>query len=204
MDGHNFDWLSKRLVIAPESRRSTLRRLTTGGVTALLLRLEWEQGAAKKRKRCKKGKKKCGRTCIAKTACCTGGTPGCAAFSACTNGQCACNQGMTQCGQECIPKAACCTDAECGAVQCIAHTCDCNGRGDGTDCGGGKQCSGGACAKPPPCTAGFEGCAVDANCCSASCEQVLGTDVCTCSPSGRQCQGGDCCAGLTCIGFVCQ
>jgi hypothetical protein len=206
MDGPLFDRLSARLAVAPESRRSTLRRLAGGGVAALLLRVDAEPISAKKKKRkkCKKGKTKCGRTCIPTAGCCTSGMPGCPAFSACTNGQCVCTQGLRQCGQECIPTAACCTDAECGAVPCIAHTCDCTGRGDGTACGGGKQCSGGVCAKPPPCTAGFDSCVVDADCCSVSCLPVLGTKVCTCSPGGKQCRGGDCCAGLNCVGFFCQ
>jgi len=204
MDCHLLDQLSKRLAMAPESRRSTLRRLARGVFTTLLLGAAGEQGAAKKRKKCKKGKKKCGRTCITQTACCTDGAPGCPAYSTCTNGQCLCNQGLRQCGSDCIPKAACCTDAECGAVPCIAHTCDCNGRGDGTACGGGRQCSGGECDKAPACTAGFEMCTFDAECCGVQCLPAFGTKLCTCSPAGKPCHSKDCCGGSTCIGFVCQ
>jgi hypothetical protein len=117
-----------------------------------------------------------------------------------------CKNGHKRCHRKCIPATACCTDAECGTVPCLAHNCDCTGRADSTDCGGGRQCSGNVCATPPACLGFGETCVDDVDCCGLSCVSVpmLG-HLCTCSSGGRSCQGaGDCCSGLTCVGFVCQ
>ncbi len=227
MDSDQFDALT-RTFRELRSRRGLLAGLASGLLAVVPLGFGTEV-AAGKRKKCppckKRNKGKCKGTLPDGTACAGGAcqsgrcvaapppgsppgpppcAPGCPASSTCTNGQCLCNQGLRPCGQECITTLACCTDAECGTVPCIAHTCHCFGRADGTDCGGGKQCSGGVCAKRPSCTAGLELCTGNVDCCSGSCLPILGTKVCSCVPGGRQCQGGDCCSGFTCVGFVCQ
>jgi hypothetical protein len=219
MEAGRFDALARTLTRG-RTRRRALAGLLAGALG--ILGTHSDDAAAKNKKPCppckKRKKGKCKANAPDGTAC-AGGTcqsgrcvaappsgcaSGCPAYAPCTNGQCLCNPGLQLCGQECIPTIACCTDAECGTVPCIGHTCFCFGRGDGTDCGGGKQCSGGVCAKRPLCTAGFGLCVNDTECCSVSCLPVLGAKHCSCVTGGRQCQGGDCCPGLTCVGFVCQ
>lgn len=72
---------------------------------------------------------------------------------------------------------------------------------DGTDCGNGRQCSGGVCATPPTCGVLSEvvTCSTSQECCSGFC-------FFTCGPSsrGQACRvDGDCTSG-NCAGFVCQ
>jgi hypothetical protein len=116
-----------------------------------------------------------------------------------------CKQGHRRCHRKCIPFTACCSGAECGTVPCVAHTCDCAGRTDGTDCGGGKQCSGGVCAKPPTCVDFLDACVDDVDCCGLTCVPFQGSKFCACSPGGRLCHiSGDCCGGFSCVGFFCE
>jgi hypothetical protein len=75
----------------------------------------------------------------------------------------------------------------------------CASKPDFTDCGSGKQCSGGVCATPPTCRVGGEPCM--ANCCAGI--PCGADDHCQCAPVGAQCQRTlNCCTG-TCVGFIC-
>jgi hypothetical protein len=120
---------------------------------------------------------------------CSKSTP-CPACKTCKRHRCRPAATQTSCNGgagTCVKGACCPVQRVCGS------TC----------CANGKQCSGGICV---PACAGFgDGCSVDANCCSASCLPILNTNVCTCSPAGKVCQSsGDCCSGLSCVGFFCQ
>ena len=82
-------------------------------------------------------------------------------------------------------------------------TKDCAGQPDFTNCGGGRQCSGGVCATPPNCGVYPAGCASGLDCCGNACDPAAG--VCPASAPGNPCRdAGSCSDGATCVGFVCQ
>ena len=76
----------------------------------------------------------------------------------------------------------------------------CRGHPDGTDCGGGKQCSGGVCATPPNCS--NTGCNGGSDCCSNQCN--TSTKFCSLSSPGQRCGSAFDCFSAKCVGFVCK
>jgi hypothetical protein len=119
-----------------------------------------------------------------------GGPPPIACTPACEGKAC----GDDGCGGSC---------GACGAVSCVAGACSCAGQPDSTGCGGGRQCSGGVCATPPPCGVFPDGCASALDCCGNVCDPAELT--CPVSAPGNPCHNaGSCSDGATCVGFICQ
>jgi hypothetical protein len=111
-----------------------------------------------------------------------------------------CALGTRPCDDQCIPEANCCLDADCppGTNQtCQGGTCACRP---------GQQDSGGVCGTPPICTAFFQPCAVDADCCSDFCTFLGASFVCgCCGGQGSPCHSSiECIPGMTCAGFICR
>jgi hypothetical protein len=76
----------------------------------------------------------------------------------------------------------------------------CSKHADLTDCGGGRQCSGGVCAARA-CGGNGAICLGDRDCCSGACY----ADGCDLSLPGEPCDTStDCLAGAICVGFICQ
>jgi hypothetical protein len=156
MDADRFDTLVLALNSAVPRRVALVGVLSTG-LAGLLTRLGAETAEAKKKKRkkCKGGKKKCGKKCIAKTACCV--SADCPASANCVSGACVCPNGETNCGDVCVDLA---TDAaNCGACDkvcetdvCVHGACGCTTSLDcPATCGGcGTSVEGGsACVSKP-------------------------------------------------------
>jgi hypothetical protein len=203
MDADRFDDMLRGLSQTP-SRRGIVGALggfaLAGPLGALLDRatVEAKKKKGKKKKKCKGGKKKCGKKCIPKSQCCTNAN--CGAQGACVAGACVCLSGFKPCLGSCIPDDDCC--GSCGSTSCMSGSCNCVGRADYTDCGGGRQCSGGVCATPPTCGRYNQECSSDGDCCSAFCP----ADVAVCGESNHDhpCYSTvDCFDGRTCVGFVC-
>lgn len=132
-----------------------------------------ETQAKRRKKRKKKGK----------------GSPPVACTPACQGKAC----GDDGCGGSC---------GGCGAVSCMAGACSCAGQPDLTNCGGGKQCSGGVCATPPTCGVFPDGCDSPLDCCGNVCDLQL---TCPQSAPTNPCRTtASCSDGATCVGFVCQ
>lgn len=194
MDPTRFDSLTQRLVAIP-SRRALLHAigglLTAGALTAA------ESDARRKRKpkKCKGGKRKCGKTCIPKSNCCTSAE--CDADETCRNGSCAvspCPPNQTRCDGQCVNTL---TDAaNCG--------------GCGLSCAAGETCRLGDC-----CQSLGETCVSEDQCCFSFCgaideEKPNGQD-CRPGVSKRCCADGDipcldtcdCCGSLICLDQQC-
>jgi hypothetical protein len=108
---------------------------------------------------------------------------------------------IPQCaGQQCGDDGCGGSCGSCGAVACNGAICLCAAQVDGTDCGGGRQCSSGVCATPPGCR--NLGCFRAADCCSGFCN--LGIVVCFSSNAGQPCTVDSDCGTNRCVGFVCQ
>jgi hypothetical protein len=101
-------------------------------------------------------------------------------------------------GTSCGGAGETCQSGSCVAAAPVPPFCQ--GKADNTDCGGGKKCSGGVCATPPPCTNGL--CLVDGDCCSGSCDE--GFFACDRGGSGKFCTSAVDCVSNTCVGFLCQ
>jgi hypothetical protein len=155
MDANRFDSLLRQFgEIA--SRRDVARLGALAiGVTSLL---ELVAGGArkkrgkhkKKKKRCKGGAKKCGKTCIPAANCCS--SADCGVCESCQNGQCASG---CDTGQECVAGACRCATSSCDGC-CDGDACH-DGNSDGNcghdgdvcvTCSGGKTCQSGSCACP--------------------------------------------------------
>lgn len=124
MDADRFDAVIRRF--SDPSRRALLG-LTLGGGMASLLGLSEADAKKKKKKKkkCKGGTKKCGKKCIAATACCSSADCG---GRACNNGTCSCPDGEFACGSTCVSGDACCEDNQCAAGQnCDDGFCRCPG-----------------------------------------------------------------------------
>ena len=172
MDASQFDRLSRALVA--QSRRGLARLLASIALATPAGFLSWNPVSAKKGKGKGKGKKRRKK----KPSC----TPQCAGK------QC----GDDGCGGSC---------GICGAVACNGAICNCSARVDGTDCGGGRRCSGGVCATPPGCSNGGS-CVAPEHCCSASCHPTFA--LCLGGAAGRPCNFDNDCTSGNCVGFVCQ
>jgi hypothetical protein len=207
MEAQRLDDLAREIG-SQVPRRSVLGAL--GGLAALLVAPKIETDAKKKKKKCKGGKKKCGKKCILADQCCT--TADCGSKGQCVSGTCVCPTGQKACNGGCIPQASCCQNSECGAQQtCVNGACSCGGGlttcGQscispdlccGTTCPGNQQCDGGFCVCPAsdeyPC--GDGSCVTGVECCvNANCpkEQHCDDGTCWCDATGGIWCGDACC-----------
>jgi hypothetical protein len=218
MDGERFDDLFRRFSLAA-TRRGGVRALTgfvlAAPVTALLGLADSEakkKRKRKKKKKCKGSTKKCGKKCIPSDDCCANAD--CGNGGSCVSGACTCTGGFKACNGACLPEADCCDAADCDdGDPCTQNVCNANGAcsnptsPDLTNCGGGKQCSGGVCAFPPTCQ--HAGPCPEDNpsfCCSNVCISVDPSPIGTCVPIsqiGQPCLVSNFCDEGTCVGFVC-
>jgi hypothetical protein len=196
MDNTRFDDLLRNFA-SGSSRRKALVAMATSLFTAGSLAAFSEDADArkkrkKKKKKCKGGTKKCGKQCIAATACCS--SADCGGNGACVDGACDCGAGFKACDGACIPDIDCCGscpgDTVCEGGDCACPTgapFACPGGAcnefdeccDASDCSGGLQCFNGACL-----CAGAD----DIPCGGACCNP--GTEVCD-APSST-CEAGTC------------
>jgi hypothetical protein len=139
MDAPRFDDLTR----AVSSRRTVI-----GGVATLLGTfaglLDHDAAVAAP---CPNGRKRCGKRCIRRRACCLRTHKRC-------GGRCipkrSCCPGTKRCGTKCIPLSQCCTDADCGLRRiCASGRCV---TGQGTCQAGANICDGvnpeHACGQP--------------------------------------------------------
>src|SRR5688572_6664799 len=115
MDGIRFDRFSRILSASPNRRGfgRALAGLALGGTLIPQFGLAEVEARKKKPKKCKGGKKKCGKKCIPATSCCKAAD--CGTGGTCAGGACFCGEGFTTCQGRCIPVGACCFDDECPA-----------------------------------------------------------------------------------------
>lgn len=210
MDARQLDDLAREIG-SQLPRRSVLGAL--GGLAALLSAPTLNADAKKKKKKCKGGKKKCGKKCILADQCCT--SADCGSKGECVSGTCVCPAGQKACNGGCIAQAACCQTSDCGQQQtCVNGACTCSGGlapcGQecidpelccGTTCPGNQVCDGGFCLCPDPddwpcgdgrCMAGSE-CCVSANCAEG---QHCDNGTCWCNgANGIWCDAQCCDAG---------
>jgi hypothetical protein len=183
VDAGRFDALVRALTEAV-TRRAALG-LTFSGALGLSLGLADTEAKKKRKKKCKGGKKKCGKKCIPKTACCGG----------CSDGQ-ICQTGACVCPTEC------CADADCPSGS--GEICE-----DGACvCPSGQEDSGGVCGTPPTCQGSSVGCSPPGpsqTCCGGECLLMAGMGVCVSSANGEPCHTTDDCSNpqSICRGFVC-
>jgi hypothetical protein len=216
VESHHFDALVRAF-----GTRST-RRAVLGIISALGLAdaLGWvddaeaKQRKRKKKKTCKSGTKKCGKTCIPESHCCS--ADDCGACESCLNGTCGagCEAGQECQGGQCrcttTSCVGCCdgdvcqgaTEDHCGifgepCIACVfAHVCE-NGS---CVCPGGWFETHGVCGPVPNCARDGNACTAHGQCCSGFC--VGGS--CTCSGTDQGCLfDAECCSGLHCVGSVC-
>jgi hypothetical protein len=117
MDDEQFDsWTRRAFGVA------------ASGLVAIILGLptinEVDAKKRKKKKKCKGGKKRCGKKCIAKSNCCTDGD--CSGGATCQDGTCRCPDGERECEGACIPDDVCCPGEVCG------ENCSCRRTVEGT------------------------------------------------------------------------
>ncbi|MGH2617474.1 MAG: hypothetical protein ACRDJC_19745 [Thermomicrobiales bacterium] len=171
MDTKCFDAFVRSLPFAVP-RRTTLGGVLGAGVSVLLARFATEDAAGKKRrkkkkrKRCKGGKKRCGKGC-------------CSASQTCVNGKCQCTPDEEACGAACCPASQACVNGECGCPEaaCAAaidptddqfENCLCDVATDG-----GAHCVANiACGDPPPTCQETSECDPGEVCLAISCQAV--------------------------------
>lgn len=221
MDANHFDNVARAL--ASGSRRrfgQALGWLALGGSAAFLLPGPEGEAKRKKKKKCKRGTKKCGKKCIPATQCCP--PFGCGMGAECVNGACRCYPGWKQCGAICIQDHQCCTDADCVdslfGHTCKEHTCTCSGVSSNLSCCKPgeiynypeRRCEAGPCPNDPLCDNGL----TDTYLCGTP---VGGFGVCARSASNRSvcinesdearvctnCQSDNDCVALKGSGYVC-
>jgi hypothetical protein len=192
MDARHLDDLAREIG-SQVPRRSVLGAL--GGLAALLAAPKLGADAKKKKKKCKGGKKKCGKKCIAADQCCT--SADCGARGNCVGGACVCPTGQKPCNGGCIPQASRCQNSECGASQtCTNGTCTCPG--NQTKCGAaciesGLCCPSGECPAGQSCEDETCWCnAADGIWCDARCCDASKGEVCTSNAASSTCAGGGC------------
>lgn len=214
MDELRFDDLLRSFA-SGHSRRATLAALASGvfgaGSRALLDDVEArkKRKRKKKRKTCKSGAKKCGKKCIAASACCS--SADCGEGGSCVSGSCTCPSGLKDCNGDCIPENQCCGacpgDTFCDGGECVCpedapHECpggECLTTGnccDTAQCQGSKECVDGICLCP-----GTEA----INCTGALCCDGAADEVCKLvpgNPGAASCQGGGCPATNFCADFA--
>lgn len=218
MDDAAFDRLATRI------GRHVPRRALAGLVVGAGLGLP-AAGSAKRKKKCKAPKRKCGKRCVAVQTDprnCGACGRACAAGEACSGGACLlpCPAGQKACAGRCIPAIGCCTNAECAGgdectiAVCVDNTCRVLSKENGTTCtapiGIGGECRGPNCIG---CLGRRSTCTSNLDCCGATSNGVLicssnqhGTSV-ACQDSTPRCCGFaestcasdcDCCQGAEC------
>ncbi|HEU5432320.1 MAG TPA: hypothetical protein VFU81_11700 [Thermomicrobiales bacterium] len=200
MDGERFDAIVRKLR-TEASRRRLLAGLAGGALPAVV----GPVAARTKKKKCKGGKKRCGRRCIPKSACCNDAD--CGGGGSCQNGACACPAGQKDCNGTCVAEASCC--GGCGSCEhCAGGACV-------STCQTSQRCENNQCCEPlqelcdsvDACCAGATACAVISNgkggnfgcgffgasnrCCIDSGADGCGSD-CDCCGDAL-CQDGRCC-----------
>lgn len=218
MDDAKFDQLTM-VLNGRLSRRLAAGVLVSGGLALSSARLD-----AKRKKKCKPPRRKCGNRCVAvKTDPNNCGSCGftCAPGETCTEGTCRprCPTGQKACDGTCIPATGCCEHAECADAEectedvCLDHVCRQFSRDDSTPCVGG-ECRSGICKN---CVARGSSCTTDDQCCGArtnviSCASNFHSERISCSTTTLRCCGGvgarcafdcDCCEGRECRSGVC-
>ena len=178
MDDASFDRLIRAL-----STGTPRRQIVASALTTVMAFQAGEVASAKgKRRKCKKSHKKCGKTCIPKSQCCTNDE--CGSGQSCNGGACVCTP---QCaGKSCGPDGCggscgqCASGAQCdGNGRCPGCTRTCSGKSCGPDgCGG--TC--GTCTSPEVCN-GDGQCVIP---CNAPCSPGQ------CCPTDLTCQDGLC------------
>jgi hypothetical protein len=113
MDDEQFDsWTRRAFGVA------------AGGLAANILGLTASAKKKKRKKKCKGGKRKCGKKCIPKANCCTDAD--CGGGATCQDGTCLCPNGERECEGTCIPDDICCPGEACG------QNCACRRTVEGT------------------------------------------------------------------------
>ena len=217
MDGARFDQFTRGLGVRLP------RRVLVGVLATAGLSLARSDAHAKRKKKCKAPKRKCGKRCVAVLTdprhCGTCGRT-CATGERCTSGTCSlpCPPGQKGCAGKCIPISGCCANTECPAALeceasvCLNNTCRMLSVEDETECfnlGAPGQCRGGGCIN---CLRRREVCLADGDCCDSRtgrviCESSLHVRTIACADDtlrccgmpGATCQSDcDCCEGSDC------
>ncbi len=123
MDAGRFDDLLRSLFASPTRRGigRTLAGLTLGGMLGKSALAEVEARKKRRKKKCKGGKKKCGKKCRdLQTDPLHCGSCGnrCDDDMVCRDGDCLCPEGETECGETCCPSGQNCVDGQCEADLC--------------------------------------------------------------------------------------
>ncbi|HEU0113143.1 MAG TPA: hypothetical protein VFQ80_00615, partial [Thermomicrobiales bacterium] len=132
MDGLRFDDAMRSWETG--SRRTALRLVTGSVLMALLAPLGRDLAMAKKKKKCKHGKKRCLGQCIPKADCCIDADCPAGSGQTCQAGRCACPAGQGKSGGVCgTPPPPTCflTDVPCpgGNGDCCNGHCVADGAG---------------------------------------------------------------------------
>jgi hypothetical protein len=219
MDSAHFDRLA-RIVSIALSRRGTLAALASGfiGTGSLALVDDAEskkkhKRRKKKKKKCKGGTRKCGKTCIPATGCCSSSDCG---NGTCVGNTCNCDSGLKNCNGTCIPEGDCCGACP-GETICVGGDCVCpenapfacpgdvcvisNQCCDTSECPSPQECFEGLCLCP-----GANAINCDALCCDGTSEVCkLGTidDERVASCQASSCPATDICSDFETEEFVC-
>lgn len=222
MDDAAFDRLAAHV------GRHVHRRALAGLVVASGLGLP-AAGSAKRKKKCKPPKRKCGKRCVTvltDAANCGSCGRACAAGEVCSGGACQipCPAGQKACAGRCIPATGCCTNAECTGgdrctvAACIDDTCRVLSKEEGTSCttfsGNGGECRGPNCIG---CLGRRSNCTSNLDCCGTTSNGIIcssnqhGTSI-ACQDDSPRCCGFagstcasqcDCCQGSDCFRGTC-
>lgn len=211
MDAGRFDAAVRSLAGAVPRRTLLAAGVAVGVFAAGELAVDDVLGKKKKKKKCKGGKRKCGKTCIEADACCV--DTDCRELAQCVSGECVCGTGLKLCDDACIPNSACCKSSDCPAnATCISGACDCNESltlcGNAcvnllTDPGNCRAC--GQICPTGVCLGGFCTCASFAQDCSTSCSSCFARKegspaVCAEGASGQNCNSdADCTQAGVCL-----
>jgi hypothetical protein len=196
------------------SRRATLSALSSGifgaGSLALLddSKAKKKRKRKKKRKKCKGGTKKCGKTCIPASGCCSSADCG---NGTCVGNSCDCDSGFKECNGTCIPQGDCCGACP-GETICVGGECVCPGNAPfacpGDVCAfGGQCCDTSECPNPQECLEGVCTCpGADAincidRCCDGAADEVCKVDLSNPEEVQLQCQPDGCPATNICSDF---
>jgi hypothetical protein len=144
MDANRVDRLARALTSSPP------RRAVLGLIFGAMLSINDLEGAdarKKRKKRCRAGKKKCGKRCIPKSNCCRDTDCPSGSGQTCQGGTCACPPGEEDSGGVCGTRP-----------DCLGRNATCENAGD---------CCSGFCPLSEQCGCSIEGnqCLDDDDCC---------------------------------------